>query len=96
MARLGWCLAAVISWGKFFFSCFFPVRAARRDKVNVTLKRFQRGRRPLCGDVCIKGPWGTVGPPFLQNQPDRTSTAPAFRCTDLPLNQASTIHTSNV
>ncbi|XP_059427310.1 tensin-1 isoform X7 [Carassius carassius] len=32
MARLNWCLAAVISWGKFLFSCFFPLRAARRDK----------------------------------------------------------------
>ncbi|XP_059416596.1 tensin-1-like isoform X4 [Carassius carassius] len=32
MARLNWCLAAVISWGKFLFSCFFPLRAARKDK----------------------------------------------------------------
>ncbi|XP_035381535.1 tensin isoform X3 [Electrophorus electricus] len=32
MARLNWCLAAVISWGKFLFSCFFPLRTARRDK----------------------------------------------------------------
>ncbi|XP_064166577.1 tensin-1 [Anguilla rostrata] len=32
MARLGWCLAAVISWGKLFLSCFFPLRANRRDK----------------------------------------------------------------
>ncbi|XP_054651857.1 tensin-1 isoform X3 [Dunckerocampus dactyliophorus] len=32
MARLNWCLAAVISWGKFLFSCFFPLRGAKRDK----------------------------------------------------------------
>lgn len=34
MARLGWCLAALISWGKVLLSCFFPLRAARRDKVS--------------------------------------------------------------
>ncbi|XP_056226089.1 tensin-1 isoform X7 [Seriola aureovittata] len=32
MARLNWCLAAVISWGKFLFACFFPLRGAKRDK----------------------------------------------------------------
>uniref|UniRef100_A0AAY4B9V1 Tensin-1-like n=1 Tax=Denticeps clupeoides TaxID=299321 RepID=A0AAY4B9V1_9TELE len=32
MARLNWCLAAVISWGKFLFSCLFPLRTARKDK----------------------------------------------------------------
>ncbi|KAM9328224.1 LOW QUALITY PROTEIN: tensin-1-like [Pholidichthys leucotaenia] len=32
MARLNWCLGAVISWGKFLFSCFFPLRGAKRDK----------------------------------------------------------------
>ncbi|KAM8873330.1 tensin-1 isoform 1-T1 [Synchiropus picturatus] len=32
MARLNWCLAAVISWGKFLFSCFFPLRGAKREK----------------------------------------------------------------
>uniref|UniRef100_A0A7N8X3I8 Tensin 1 n=1 Tax=Mastacembelus armatus TaxID=205130 RepID=A0A7N8X3I8_9TELE len=32
MARLNWCLAAVISWGKFLFTCFFPLRGAKRDK----------------------------------------------------------------
>ncbi|XP_029696054.1 tensin isoform X6 [Takifugu rubripes] len=31
MARLNWCLAAVISWGKFLFACFFPLRGAKRD-----------------------------------------------------------------
>uniref|UniRef100_A0A8B9LVL5 Tensin 1 n=2 Tax=Astyanax mexicanus TaxID=7994 RepID=A0A8B9LVL5_ASTMX len=39
MARLNWCLAAVISWGKFLFSCFFPLRAARRDKVRLRMDR---------------------------------------------------------
>jgi hypothetical protein len=34
MARLNWCLAAVISWGKFLFSCFFPLRGAKKDKVS--------------------------------------------------------------
>uniref|UniRef100_A0AAQ5ZGH1 Tensin 1 n=1 Tax=Amphiprion ocellaris TaxID=80972 RepID=A0AAQ5ZGH1_AMPOC len=32
MARLNWCLAAVISWGKFLFACFFPLKGAKRDK----------------------------------------------------------------
>ncbi|XP_040029120.2 tensin-1 isoform X5 [Gasterosteus aculeatus] len=32
MARLNWCLAAVISWGKFLFACFFPLRGAKRNK----------------------------------------------------------------
>uniref|UniRef100_A0AAV2L6C0 Secreted protein n=1 Tax=Knipowitschia caucasica TaxID=637954 RepID=A0AAV2L6C0_KNICA len=32
MARLNWCLAAVISWGKFLFACFFPLRGAKKDK----------------------------------------------------------------
>ncbi|XP_060923236.1 tensin-1 [Limanda limanda] len=32
MARLNWCLAAVISWGKFLFACFFPLRGGKRDK----------------------------------------------------------------
>ncbi|MEQ2189253.1 hypothetical protein GOODEAATRI_023300 [Goodea atripinnis] len=32
MARLNWCLAAVISWGKFLFTCFFPLRGAKRNK----------------------------------------------------------------
>uniref|UniRef100_A0A8D0CV65 Tensin 1 n=1 Tax=Sander lucioperca TaxID=283035 RepID=A0A8D0CV65_SANLU len=32
MARLNWCLAAVISWGKFLFACFFPLRGSKRDK----------------------------------------------------------------
>ncbi|XP_061745456.1 tensin-1 isoform X1 [Nerophis ophidion] len=32
MARLNWCLAAVISWSKFLFACFFPLRGAKRDK----------------------------------------------------------------
>lgn len=35
MARLNWCLAAVISWGKFLFACFFPLRGAKRDKVRL-------------------------------------------------------------
>lgn len=35
MARLNWCLAAVISWGKFLFACFFPLRRAKRDKVRL-------------------------------------------------------------
>ncbi|CAF98237.1 unnamed protein product [Tetraodon nigroviridis] len=34
MARLNWCLAAVISWGKFLFACFFPLRGAKRDTVS--------------------------------------------------------------
>lgn len=34
MARLNWCLAAVISWGKFLFACIFPLRGAKRDKVR--------------------------------------------------------------
>ncbi|KAI1899468.1 hypothetical protein AGOR_G00062110 [Albula goreensis] len=58
MARLGWCLAAVISWGKFFFSCFFPLRVARRDKPEefeavhshtFRVKAFKKGKH--CG-VC--------------------------------------------
>ncbi|XP_067359154.1 tensin-1 isoform X3 [Channa argus] len=32
MARLNWCLTAVISWGKFLFACFFPLRGAKRNK----------------------------------------------------------------
>ncbi|KAK1166283.1 hypothetical protein AOXY_G12870 [Acipenser oxyrinchus oxyrinchus] len=32
MARLNWCLATVISWGKFLFTCFFPLRVSRREK----------------------------------------------------------------
>ncbi|KAM9766944.1 tensin-1 isoform 4-T4 [Menidia menidia] len=32
MARLNWCLAAVISWGKFLFACFFPLRGGKRSK----------------------------------------------------------------
>ncbi|KAK5622890.1 hypothetical protein CRENBAI_023141 [Crenichthys baileyi] len=32
MARLNWCLAAVISWGKFLFACFFPLRGAKQNK----------------------------------------------------------------
>ncbi|XP_057674027.1 tensin-1 isoform X2 [Corythoichthys intestinalis] len=32
MARLNWCLAAVISWGKFLFACFFPLRGFKQDK----------------------------------------------------------------
>lgn len=35
MARLNWCLAAVISWGKFLFACFFPLRGAKRDTVSL-------------------------------------------------------------
>lgn len=35
MARLNWCLAAVISWGKFLFACFFPLRGAKRNKVRL-------------------------------------------------------------
>ncbi|KAM4601702.1 tensin-1-like [Polymixia lowei] len=32
MARLNWCLAAIVSWGKFLFACFFPLRGAKRNK----------------------------------------------------------------
>lgn len=35
MAGLGWCLAMVFSWGKFFFSCLFPFRRIRKDKVSL-------------------------------------------------------------
>ncbi|XP_070969084.1 tensin-1-like isoform X5 [Oncorhynchus clarkii lewisi] len=58
MARLNWCLAAVISWGKFLFSCFFPLRGAKKDKPeelesvhthNFKLKPFKKVKS--C-DVC--------------------------------------------
>lgn len=45
MARLNWCLAAVISWGKFLFACFFPLRGAKRDTVSPG----SRGAREAAG-----------------------------------------------
>lgn len=51
MARLSWCLAAVVSWGKFFFSCFFPLRATRRDQVGAVSK--PSPTRVRTGSPCV-------------------------------------------
>ncbi|XP_063068757.1 tensin-1-like [Engraulis encrasicolus] len=59
MARLNWCLAAVISWGKFIFSCFFPsLRAARREQpdelesVHTHSFKVKSFKKAKCCDAC--------------------------------------------
>ncbi|CAB1415424.1 unnamed protein product [Pleuronectes platessa] len=57
MARLNWCLAAVISWGKFLFACFFPLRGAKRDKPGqVTF--FHNNQAHLDSSSCMTFPSG--------------------------------------
>lgn len=34
MARLNWCFAAILNWGKFLFFCLFPLRLSRNEKVS--------------------------------------------------------------
>ncbi|XP_074483556.1 tensin-1 isoform X13 [Sebastes fasciatus] len=64
MARLNWCLAAVISWGKFLFACFFPLRGAKRDKPDelegvhthtFKLKPFKKAKScDICKQAIVK------------------------------------------
>jgi len=35
MGELGWCLASVFSWAKFFFFCVFPFGKPRKSKNEV-------------------------------------------------------------
>ncbi|XP_065108354.1 tensin-1 isoform X2 [Paramisgurnus dabryanus] len=58
MARLNWCFAAILNWGKFLFFCLFPLRLSRNEKPEefeavhshtFRLKTFKKGKH--CG-VC--------------------------------------------
>lgn len=83
MARLNWCLAAVISWGKFLFSCFFPLRAARRDKVRLHLFDL------LCTDLFqyIHTNWGHLSQLIVNGtrQQSGHSDMPYFFSLSLPV-----------
>lgn len=61
MARLNWCLAAVISWGKFLFSCFFPLRGANKDKVSPHNEGDWEGVGEGSWEGVGKGDWEGVG-----------------------------------
>ncbi|KAG1945129.1 tensin-1 [Pimephales promelas] len=58
MARLNWCFAALLNWGKFLFFCLFPLKLSRMGKPEefeavhshtFRLKTFKKGKH--CG-VC--------------------------------------------
>ncbi|KAG7271811.1 hypothetical protein CRUP_017057 [Coryphaenoides rupestris] len=68
MARLNWCLAAVISWGKFLFACFFPLRGAKRDKVFVfhaNSSRVDAAGTSSHGDKGLRGAALQLLPPWM-------------------------------
>ncbi|XP_068446571.1 tensin-1 isoform X5 [Clinocottus analis] len=58
MARLNWCLAAVVSWGKFLFACFFPLRGAKQNKpeelegVHTHTFKLKPFKKVMSCDIC--------------------------------------------